>query len=697
MTKQQKKKRLAYAGVVFIWLVLFVAAGIFSSAGHTVAYAAASDVNYDYTAIEDDLSGFDLSGYPANPEGSVRLIELAEYCYSDNPFRCVNYGLYLYVYNPQLLSVSHAANANSVNIATEYDDEGKPVTYANKAIVYLDSTDNGLFYKFKIADPTDILSDAREYNGEYGERRYDIAGIQLRETGSQTSTDYTVGGSYRFSGYAAGYGGSNAESTLTCDVIELETLELDVHHTFYRPEGNNRLPIESDGGTDNFQDQLNSVYFTVPNDVLDRYGDFSSIHAEWNEYRTKPIWVTANTTVYDHLADYIGHTVVGEYDGSVRYGFASDYYNVGSSIVGGVLADLTYMDYAYNLNISSDKRGHVGVRDGFVSELYYLFLATTESAGDFTVTGESLKNYMLQYSADAADEDLICGKYAKDLFTEDVGEGRTAGYNNVSISSDYEFSLTSVNDQSFWEKFLGIYDVDIYTGIKAIYAVGDSDFKQNTTETCEGLYINESDYTEFRALYDAAKENDETLFLFRFAVTDYYGAQVAEFDGTVNDAVTSADYIDNNAYMAMQNVFLDFDVIDTTFSRDGVYTVIPVVSDPIDVIGDVTPPTDFGEGGCSGFAWWIIPVIILGVLFLILLIPLMPAILIGIGKLLLFILSLPFRLGKKIAKKIRKSKAAKAPKQPKSTKPSNAHKATKAPKTVKGSGGSARSGTRNKR
>ena len=69
--------------------------------------------------------------------------------------------------------------------------------------------------------------------------------------------------------------------------------------------------------------------------------------------------------------------------------------------------------------------------------------------------------------------------------------------------------------------------------------------------------------------------------------------------------------------MAMQNVFLDFDIISLTYERDGEYTVIPAVSDPIDIFADVTPPPDFKE---DGLAWWQIALIVLGVILVVYLI-----------------------------------------------------------------------------
>ena len=80
---------------------------------------------------------------------------------------------------------------------------------------------------------------------------------------------------------------------------------------------------------------------------------------------------------------------------------------------------------------------------------------------------------------------------------------------------------------------------------------------------------------------EAGKGN--RIILFRFANTDYYAAPAfrSGYSGSINDTDT---------YVAQQTVFLDFDIIDLTFNKDGVYTVIPVVASPTDVIKDFDPP-----------------------------------------------------------------------------------------------------------
>ena len=99
-------------------------------------------------------------------------------------------------------------------------------------------------------------------------------------------------------------------------------------------------------------------------------------------------------------------------------------------------------------------------------------------------------------------------------------------------------------------------------------------------------------------------------------------------------------------------VSLDFDIIQLTFNKDGDYTVIPVVSSPIDIVNDVTPPTNISDG----LEWWqVILAIVLVVLLLVLCYPILPYIIQGI----LWVIMIPVKLVKAISKSIKKNKESK--------------------------------------
>ena len=108
--------------------------------------------------------------------------------------------------------------------------------------------------------------------------------------------------------------------------------------------------------------------------------------------------------------------------------------------------------------------------------------------------------------------------------------------------------------------------------------------------------------------------------LFRFAQSDYYSLPV--------DIVTIRNWtIDKKesgqVYMAQESVFLNFDIIQLTFNKDGILTIIPVVASPIDIVSDITPPPFIDDG----IPWWqkLLAIIIL-ILIIFLLLKFLPLI-----------------------------------------------------------------------
>ena len=624
MTKAQK------TFIIAILAVLLAVIAVGQSCAAPAAYAVTvTESNFDNTVIEDDLADLDLQ-YVTENYSDVSIIELVEYCYSDNVFKQGNYGLYLYVYVPERTVLSIRTGANTVNIAVEYTEDTdiesgetvlKPSRYENLSLTYLDKSGGeyeNMFYKFKVTDPGEILVNAKRCNTEYGERRYDIAGIQLQTMGESLPSDHNVGGTWHYTGFAKGYGeDENAESTLECEQTDLTTLRLSPKHTYYNTDQPKDPGTASNTG--NIYDRLSSVYFSVPNDILSLYGDLSAVHAEWYEYRTKPIYVTANEKIYNKFIDNIGKTIPYQtedsgspfcYDPEIEYGFAADY-----SHFNGMSSP--HFDYAYNVNDTAHSLfGNVDPnseqRASVLQSLYWVFLSETENAGDYTLPSETIREYAEYHSAGKTD--LINDTYSMSMFSEDVGDGRTAGYNNVNIWRDTVYSLEEIPAQSFWEKFFGIHDDSVFDNVEAIQRVTPEDLSSGDPATiCDRLYIADADYDDFKAYYDNATKNDETVFMFRFACTDYYSAQCWEFPNDVSNSAAGGYFSGMNAYLAYMNVFLDFDIIDVTFSMDGVYTVIPVVSDPIDIFSDVTPPPVFSEG----LKWWQVLLIILGIILVV--------------------------------------------------------------------------------
>lgn len=631
---------LRVAAVVMVLVTLF---GGFS----TTAYAAGNGSSFHDTNVLDDLLSstvngkpFDVRDYPFDETGEVQVISLIEYCYSYKANQRDNYGLYIYVYNPKGLNLSTDSKRNKIQMATSYNKEGNPSAYEKFSLEFCSKVETGdyrnLFYKYKVVD--------RKVNGttfdqrvNSNERRYDISGIELTVHGSGAATEYHVGTTYRFTGYAAGYGpNGNTQSTLTCKSEKLETISLNVKHTFYRSE-------TSTLGAGH-QNQLDTVYFTVPKSYIEEYGKLQRIKAEWYEYKTKDILVTSNAAFYQAAKPYVGVPLGSKPNQYGQYEYVKDIgYSLG--INAGKAGDMYVADWGWNLG--------TGYFHSPTNVLYYMFYVSdideydpyAKKVSSGGVESNELYEYIRAYNKTYENGRLPVknGTISADLFEADIDESRKMdnasgkiqmGYSCYDFDADLDtqvLSSWSDSDPSFWDNWKHFGLGAAFTGgpeeasrvVAPIQILQEDDLDGNNETISERLLVNMQDVDSIRETYTEATENDEVVVLFRFATSDYYSETATIIEPGAGFLGADKKY-ENQAYIASESVFFDFDIIQLTFNKEGIYTVIPVVADPIDAIGGITPPVDLpGE-----LEWWqIVFALAMIVLLVFLLAPLWPYIL----------------------------------------------------------------------
>lgn len=680
MTRTERKQIIKRICISFVLIAVLVLAMVFGG-GFTapVAYAA-TDLNIDGTNVLDDLTGstiggkeFDIADYPYDEKGKTQVISFSEYCYSYYSNKQGNFGLYVYVYNPNGIAFDESTGRNKIQFSA---DGGK--TYDKYTLQFLNYSHGadceGLFYKFKV-----VFTDAQRkavLNALDSERRvYKISGIELSSGGGNV-VEYVVAQTYEYTGFAEGYGAfEGSADSLSCKVDGLSLyLTLDVHSTYYRPNGTN-------GGA-YAQDTLHSVYFSVPNKLIEEYGEMTAVHATWLNARTSPIFVTGDETVYNAVRAYLGQYV----DGGSYHLLKDENKNNDlqySLIASKLIESADWNNASYGSSwLSYNANRRYTNSDVDLYTLAYCFLAENGDADNYTLPAEVLlgdknegiKGWFEEYSAQYGG-DLVNDRFSSDLFSE-VADSFT----DVTITANDTFKLTDEQiSQDWWQQFVGGgYNVTGTTEylISAIKQVGADDFKSTVYDTCEGLYIDESDYEEFKAFYDEATESNETVYLFRYAQTEYVNHEVAVYSKGDDGAIIKGfgyDYVNTNAYFAEMWVQLDFDIIDVTMTKNGVDTVIPVVMSPVDLAADATPLVITNEDGPD----WLL--IILAVLLLLLLLVLLWPVLPYVIKFVIWLISLPFKAIAAFANAIKKA----ATKKPKTTanSPTKAVKAPQ-PKTV---------------
>ncbi len=657
--------------IVSMLLAFVVVFGIVVTAMPNTVYAAES-LSYDKTDVLDDLKSctvngkpFDITDYPFDESKDIQVISFVEYCYSYKANLRGHYGLYVYVYNPKGINLSKSEKLNKLQMAVSYDSEGKPSNYEKFSLQFCSKVESGdykdLFYKFKVVD--------RKVNGttfadrvNSNARRYDVSGIELAKYGASSATDYGVNGTYIFTGYAEGYGSdANAKSTLNCDVEYLETINLSVKHTFFRSE------TSSLGA--GHQNQLDTVYFSVPKRFIDTYGRLQRIKAEWYEYKTKEIVVTSNSDFYNAAKGYVG-AYMGDLNQYGMYEY-NDAIGYSLGLGAGKAGDMYVAKWGWNLG--------TGYLHPACQRLCYMFLVDNIEEYDpyadtVTIGGvqsnalyEWIKNYDKSYANGTLP--IKNDSISADLFENDIDDSRKMnteqgviqkGYSYYDFDADVDLqTLSSWSDSSpsFWDNWMNFGLGAAFTGgpdeesrtVAPILILKKSDITGTNAEIADRLMVNISDVDRIKAEYNDAvtvsgtNDEEKVVVLFRFATSDYYSEAI---DIIQPDAgfLWSDKHIEGEAYLAKESVFFDFDIIQLTFNKDGAYTVIPVVSSPIDIVNDITPPVNMPDE----MSWWkIIVAILLIVLLVVILYPVLPYVIKGIA----WVVMLPVKAVRAIKRK----------------------------------------------
>ena len=519
MTKRNIKAKIA--ALLLALLVCFGA--VMGGQGNLSAFAAEDDtVQFEQTNVMDDLENssvdgkpFDVRDYAFNNQKEAQVLMLAEYCYSFYANLQDNFGLYLYVWNPQGLRFDTNSSLNAVQLSY-----GAEADYVKYSLEYLNRSERtnyeGLFYKFKVKLSLSQKEQMLETLNS-AERTYHISGVELLEAGKSLPHEYAVNAVYTYFGYAEGYGPNEGADTLTYtrsqgDVFVIE--DDDLHQTFYRPSGNV-------SGSFFKQDTLHTVYFSVPNELIEKYGRLAVIRVQWLEAVLSPFFITGNKAVFDALQSYLGKTMGAYNEEGFGYGILGGYSNDTTSI-GGVVFNHRRAELAYNpwfeyLESVNEQLDRIC--------LSFFSGEETDSADTYRVGGEALLDKMKEFSR--AGTDKVLGTYDRRLFS-----AVDSAFTVVDVPAEKEHSLTSEKiSQTFWEKVFGTSHVeysDTFDGIEAIHPVTEQDFGASKEQTCQNLYIDLNDYDEFSGVYEEAKRNDETVYLFRFDQSVYSAWEVTQ-------------------------------------------------------------------------------------------------------------------------------------------------------------------------
>lgn len=648
--KRSKIKKISVIAATLLLSFMTIIPDVVSVLSGSAETYTLSENAFDDTDVLTDLSGRDLSAYTTT-DGNPTLVEFMEYEYSDAKVKREHFALYIYIYNPQRVEISTRVGANTVNMATEYDAEGNPTAYANldlKVCSYSTGTAARQFYKFRVYDERmeQIEKNAYTQSQTSRKREYSVAGIQFWKKGAASATvaggvssvgviesgtvkDYSISKTFIFTGFAQGFGTSEI-STLKSTAEDLTTISLDVRQTNWR----------NDTSYKNYTyEEVNTAYFSVPEEYFTYYGNLQGIKAEWDEYRTNPIFVATNDEyAYGDILPYVGKAI-GEYDTDCPWrvlwemetnaSMWDDVIDRGNIAVGkdwNRLCRDNWNDYfiskaGIDVNIwktilfpwwleGNDLWARYVFSGEYLPEMDWLFerLGTTDELCEVSRNDveEFAKNWIENFGGSDTERILSNAgtEYAANLFADSIDADRIEllqnksakrGYMNLDFDANDEYNLLQKDNYNTWNSLLvklglkknDAYVARSYTPIEVLNAKDEKVSTWTKGNICDKYMIGKNDYTDFETYTKSAFDNNNRLVLFRFANTDYYFSE-ARFDKTGDGAMSSVD-----GYVAQESVFLGFDIIDLTFKKGETITVIACVSDPIDIWNGTTIEGDF--------------------------------------------------------------------------------------------------------
>lgn len=330
----------------------------------------------------------------------------------------------------------------------------------------------------------------------------------------------------------------------------------------------------------------------MPKAITDKYGDnLYAVSANWYQAKTAPILVTDNATIYNAIKPYEGYDV-GAYDATVPYQLVSDKVTT----TGVYTSYQNYFHSSYNFNEEEANTIYVVLNNKFYSNIEIPMVCNVHKVNNLVndiYGGKELEDFIYAYNKTQNKGTFSLGDYSisKDLFEGDISFVPA----HIDNSGNYNYNLLSYDSsktgwKSFWDKITGtmkdLNTSEEHLDIVPIRQVSVADL--SSANASSELLINTGDLSEVSDYVTAAGE-DKT-YLFRFAADDYYNIPMHGYYAA-----------DEKAYIAQETVYLDFKVIDLTFYQNGEYMVVGAVSNPLNIIADITPPLDVKN---STLPWW---------------------------------------------------------------------------------------------
>lgn len=503
--------------------------------------------------------------------------------------------LYFYVYNPSRKNIVIETDFDKLSLATYTSEDNSTMNDYNKQDVTLVATYGATAQTSTVTNAT-ILKYRLDYKIEAAEtvdRYYRLADIEILVLNDENATYFIAGKQFKFFTDKSGY--------INCSYEDLTTLEMDAFHTFYR--------VDTDGVA-RYTD-IQSVYFPVPNKILEMYGNIYNMNVEWYTYLTNYALVVDDKDIEDAFyKKWVNTTQTGDFQYSVLFNqhfpdnaFIYDYYSMGANTE--ALQDYIYWDTETLMNNSDFYVGYKWSDSGALqlipdtigpsSDIHNFpikLVFYTEDVTTFEKTslyGEEILAYIEKHN------------WASDLFML----SKEGTYHNEEFTVEMENEeLKTYTLCNKWQKWWNGDYYEIETGEAVEFSffqqIDLSHLKTMTIEEFSKHYLIDKYDIEcdkndcgacFSCITSQEKYDDCTWFILRYDETIYNS-----YDSNVIDNTTGTEKV-CNSYVFNIEPIRNFDTISVSFkdvNENGIetITVFPIGRSPTNFIADAWNPKE---------------------------------------------------------------------------------------------------------
>ena len=543
-------------------------------ADHVLYRVSSFDTVYDvrYTTFAQDHDNLfpeiDLSGYKGVTGDFIELLTVYENITIAEDYTWDGQ-VYLYLFNPSGKQITGGT-------LTCPDDDGKSSSFSLIPVVTMEdvSAEDWRFMKLEV---TGHWWHQYEKNSDGSVnihiRRRRITDLTLKfEDGSSKTFPYN--GSFVIED-------KQTDGAVTSKAVtgNFESkVNLEINYTYYRTDTSPKGKY--------YHNQVDSIYFNVPNYLKESYGKLTDVKLSYQRARTEPIFVTDDTTLYSYLKNNLGK------DASTYNSSLPELYWIDSSNSTGINFGLTY-----NVklgDVGSTLFPYVHRSSRVIDRMVSAFLVDQVNAGirapESTVRSDALKQWMYDYTKLVYPPSFIGpvsgyqganGIVAGSFFSE-ADEVKTINVASLNLNAE-----TYKSNRSFFE---ALRDFGAYYALFGSSSDVDLNLKEKIVPIerewqlagrSDTLYYAESDEGKLKSCFRNAAATDSTMYLVRFNVSQYYMHPLTvDMNGTTYTDI---------AYMAEQDIYLNLHVLELTYENEsGVTTAVPVTSNHIDCVADIT-------------------------------------------------------------------------------------------------------------